>query len=79
MRKLNPRHAAMRKGQRLYWKSRIKTTSRVLVPRASARLVPSPERANLKIKSVLKLVNCLGGSPLTGWLQTFATPPRCCK
>src|SRR5882672_7778603 len=63
---------------RLHRKSRIRTTSRVCVPRASTKLDPSAERANLKMRSDLKLVNCLGGSPLMGWLQMLETPLRFC-
>src|SRR5258706_11633834 len=59
---------------RLHRKSRIRTTSRVWVPRASTSLLPSAERAKLKMRSDLKSVNCLGGSPLMGWLQMLETP-----
>ena len=57
-------------------KFRMSMTSLVRVPRASTNSRPSRERANRKMTSDLKLVNCLGGSPLMGWPQMLETPLR---
>ncbi len=54
----------------------IITTSVLMVPRERASFWPSGDHAKLKIRSVLKSVNCLGGPPSRDWLQMFATPPR---
>ena len=53
----------------------IRTTSLFRLPRARASCLPSLEKSNQKIRSEVKLVNCLAGLPFTGCAQRFETPP----
>src|SRR5688500_4788590 len=49
-------------------------TSLVCVPRETASCLPSCEKSNQKIWSVLKSVNCFGGPPSRGSDQMLETP-----
>src|SRR6266404_73701 len=61
-------------GESHHLKSLIRTTSLVCVPRESASCLPSREKSNQKMRSDVKLVNCLGRLPSTDCTQRFETP-----
>src|SRR5262245_56986523 len=61
-------------GGKRHLKSRIKITSLVCVPRERASCLPSREKSNQKIWSVLKSVNCTGLPPSNGSDQMLETP-----
>src|SRR5262249_20654054 len=58
----------------LHFRSRIKTTSLLVDPRASAILLPSRSTSNQVILSLVKAVSCLGSPPPRGRRQRFDTP-----
>ncbi|MBV8515289.1 MAG: sel1 repeat family protein [Acidobacteria bacterium] len=53
-----------------------RTMSAVRVPRAMAKVLPSPDQSMLLIWSEVKWVSCFGGPPVRGWRQTSEMPPR---
>lgn len=61
-------------GGKRHLKSRIRITSLVCVPRERASCLPSREKSNQKIWSVLKSVNCFGRPPSKGSDQMLETP-----
>ena len=56
-----------------YLKSLISTTSLISSPRAQASRFPSEDQSKLKICPVVKLVNCFGCPPSSGWAQMLET------
>src|SRR6185436_12519856 len=54
----------------------IRTTSLLVVLRPYASRLPSGDQSKLKKVPEVKLVNCFGGPPSSGWIQRFVTPDR---
>lgn len=55
-----------------YLEPLISTTSSAEVPHMHASRFPSCDQTKLNISLSLKFVNCFGGPPANGWLQTLS-------
>jgi hypothetical protein len=58
-----------------YLRSRISTTSAIVLPRPITSRLPSRDKSKLSICSLLKWVICFGVPPVIDWLQILSTPP----